>query len=299
MLCGQNAAIGPDNWFSQMPEINILADIEPVVIFDQPSADITTTIWERLAAEIFARLKSVDGFVVYHDVDNILFSSAAVSLMLANLTKPVIFTGGHYVGGSDRKLEVKANLINAVQAAGYQYSEVGLMFGNRLIRANQAIRSNDESLNLFTANSSALLGRIDFSIRIADKLVAKNKGVTKLTKGLDNNIEVMTLSPILNLRALAKKVADRHAIIIDASGYLNLPQDLMFFLEKITADIPVVIWTDKIKNQVIVPKNLIVVSDLTWSTAVIKLMWSLGQVKNISKIRELMAKDLAGEIIKQ
>ncbi|MDD2807613.1 MAG: asparaginase domain-containing protein [Patescibacteria group bacterium] len=298
LLCGQNATIGPDHWFSQMPEVGILADIEPVVVFDKPSADIIPEVWQNLAAEIFARLKAVDGFVVFHDVDNILYSSSAISFMLTNLTKPVIFTGGHYVSQSDRKLEVKANLINAVQAAGYQYSDVGLMFGNRLLRANQAVRSADESLNLFTASPSAVLGRIDFSIRLADKLITKNKGVTKLVADLNGNIEVLTLAPVINLRTLAKKVIDRDAIIIDASSYLNLPADVLFFLEKITNDLPVVIWSDKIRNQIILPKNLIIVSDITWPAAVTKLMWVLGQTKNISKIRELMAKDVAGEIIK-
>jgi len=45
------------------------------------------------------------------------------------------------------------------------------------------------------------------------------------------------------------------------------------------------------------PKNVLLINNLTWETAVVKFMWALGQAKSIKQVKELMAKEIAGETI--
>ncbi len=298
MVSSQLPGLQRQDFLDQMPELNIIADVEPVFIFNQPAADVTLGVWIKLAKEIHQRLDRADGFIIIHGVDNLLYTSSALSFLLQNLTKPVVFTGGQGIIDS-KKLEIRANLINAVQTTTFNLTEVYLMFGNRLLRANQAQQSLERSLNVFTAPDSGILGRIDFSIRIFDKVVLKNKGKTKFFDQLSDKIEIIKISPTLNLKTLAKRLADREGIIVNAEYYQNLPQDLLFLFEKITPDIPVVIWTNQIGSPIIAPKNILLINNMTWETTVTKFMWALTQGKSLAKIKELMQKGIAGEIIYQ
>jgi len=298
MIASQSAGLQPKDWLSSMPELNIIADIEPVFVFKHSAADITPEVWLRLAKEIYQRLDKADGFVILHGIDNLLYTSAALSFLLQNLPKPIIFTGGQQIMPDGKKFEIRANLINAVQTANYKIGEVGLMFGNRLIRANQASQSLEKSLNVFNCPINAILGRIDFSIRIFEKALAKSQGKPKLFEQLSDKIEIIRVSPTLNLKTLSKRLSDREGIIVNAKYYQNLPQDLMFLFEKITPDTPVIIWTNQINNPIIAPKNILLINNMTWEACVTKFMWAVTQAKSLAKIKELMETDIAGEIIR-
>ena len=295
MVTSQPVGIKKKDWLDSMPELGIIADVQPVFVFQKLSADITPDVWVKLAREIYNNFDKAAGFVVLHGADNLLYTSSALSFLLQNLTKPIIFTGSH--GLDTKKQEVRANLINATQGATSGLNEVALMFGNRLLRANIASQGIEESLNIFTTPINGVLGRIDFSIRIFDQAITKNKGKVRLFDKINDKVEIIQSSPVINLKALAKRVTDKEGIIVNMSNYQDLPQDLMFFLEKITTDIPVIVWTNQPQVKILAPKNVLLINNLTWETTVVKFMWVLGQTKSIKQIKELMGKEVAGEII--
>lgn len=274
-----------------------MAHIEPITVFSGQPADITPDIWLTLAKTINQRFKDTDGFVIFHGPDNVLFTAAALSFLFKNLTKPIIFTGGSITPQADRRLEMRANFINAIQAASYTFSEVGLMFGNRFIRANQATRVESDSLAMFTAPVSGMLGRIDFSIRLAEKIIRKNRGATKLVETPNTNIEIIALSPFLDLKALAQRLPSRAGVIINAGAYEYIPASLRATLEKSAPEIPVVIWSHKIASSPLIPKNMIIVHNMTWEATVTKFMALRGETGSLGKLKQQMATDVAGEII--
>jgi L-asparaginase/Glu-tRNA(Gln) amidotransferase subunit D len=229
------------NLFKEMPELEILASTEPLFVFEKNSVDTTPRIWEKLAGTIQEHISKADGFVVLHGIDNLLYTAASVSFLLQNLPKPVIFTGGQITQGKDIKADIRANIINAVQAASFDFGEVALMFGNRLLRANQAEWATDKSLNVFSAPLEGTLGRIDFSIRIFEKTVMKPAAKPKFFKKLEDSIAIVKVAPTLNLKDLTQQLAGKRGVIIKAGKYQELPKDLMFLLEKLAADLPVVV----------------------------------------------------------
>ncbi|MFA6410138.1 MAG: asparaginase [Candidatus Buchananbacteria bacterium] len=296
-ICHQSASLRPQDWQEPMADLNIIADVEPVLLFTQPSADLTPQTWFRLAKEIYQRLNKAEGFIVLHGIDNILYTSSAVSFLLQNLNKSIIFAGVKSDQPDSRKIEIRANLINACQTATYKLPEVCLMFGNRLIRASQSVESNDASLNAFNAPLSGTLGRIDFSVRIYDKAVFNPKGKPKLFDSLNEKIQTITLSPLIDYKNLASQIADKEGIVVNANSYRNLPTELINFLSKKAADLPVVIWNQSFKDPLFLPKNIITIQNMTWPTTVTKFMWATGVAKNPKAVKELMAKNIAGEII--
>ena len=60
-----------------------------------------------------------DGFVVLHGSDTMSYSASALSFMLEDLAKPVIFTGSQLPIG-DLRTDAKENLITAIQVASLQ-----------------------------------------------------------------------------------------------------------------------------------------------------------------------------------
>lgn len=282
-----------------MPEVNIIANIEPVFIFGKSSIDITPDIWIKLANEIHKRTKDAAGFVIVHGVGNVLYTSSALGFLLQNLTKPIIFTGSQFIKDDEdnKKVGLRANLINAIQISTYDFSEIGLMFSNRLLRANQSSHQVQGNLNIFTAPEEAMLGRIDFSVRLVEKNIIKNKGKTRLFNELNKNIEIINLSPMLSLKDLAQKTAHKQGIIVNGGMYHKLPENLNNFFEKVSKDKPVLVWSKSIQGQIIGARNILVVNNMTWETTVTKFMWALAKTKNIKKIKELMNKDISGEIM--
>ena len=91
--------------------------------------------------------KTHDGFVVLHGSDTMSYTASALSFMLENLSKPVIFTGSQLPIG-DLRTDAKENLITSIQIAALQNNksavvkEVGLYFEYKLYRGNRTTKIN-------------------------------------------------------------------------------------------------------------------------------------------------------------
>ena len=280
----------------RMPELNIISEIEPVLIAKNPPAEITPAVWLKLAREIYQRADSAIGFVVMHGVDNLLFSACALSYLLPNFPRPVIFTGGQTGNVEVNNMETRANLVNSIQTANFPVAGVGLMFGNRLLRACQAIRSLDEPVNVFTAPLNGILGRIDFSIRLFDKISPPAKGRSRLYQKLNINLAVKDASPLLLADGLSEADKAKDGLIVNAGRYRQLPPPALDLIAA-AGNLPVLVWSRKISSAALAPKNMILANHLTWESAVTKFMWARAQTDKIKELKELMAEDVAGEFL--
>ena len=78
------------------------------------SSDMSPSMWTDISHCIADRYDQYDGFVVLHGTDTMAYTASALSYMLENLTKPVIFTGSQLPIGQLRT-DGKENLITAVE----------------------------------------------------------------------------------------------------------------------------------------------------------------------------------------
>jgi L-asparaginase len=284
-------------WLAQLPELNIIAEVEPILISNKPSTELAPDVWLKLAQEIYRRLKKFDGFVVLHDLDNVLYTGAALSFLIKNLNKPIIITGGPALQNHQNELETKANLINAAQVASSAINEVGLIFGNRLLRANQAEQELPLSLNKFSASENGILGRVDFSLRIFEHSAQKSSGRTSLSNKLNPDVVTIAIQPNLNAKTLHQQIGKSAGAVIDASAYEHIPERLQTLLGTIGHQTVVVLWWPGQLQPHLTPKNIIVVTDMTLPTTVVKLMWALGQTDATKKIKQLLQQNIAGELL--
>ena len=115
------------------------------------SADQTTMDWTRLAALIESEYHNYHGFVVWHGTDTMVFAASALSFMLENLNKPVVFTGSvitEYRIHSDMNRNIVLALLFAKSD---MIGEVCILFAEKLFRANRTIKVAQSQLQPFTS----------------------------------------------------------------------------------------------------------------------------------------------------
>ena len=77
------------------PRVLIVVTRYAVLEFEEllDSSSIDSTGWVSIAETINRNYTLFDGFVVLHGTDSLAYTCSALSFMLQNLGKPVIFTG--------------------------------------------------------------------------------------------------------------------------------------------------------------------------------------------------------------
>ena len=97
---------------NKIPELKLLDCTIQTISFDVPidSSNMNPKKWIEIASIIEDNYSKFDGFVVLHGSDTMSYSASALSFMLENLDKPVIFTGSQLPIG-DLRTDAKENLI--------------------------------------------------------------------------------------------------------------------------------------------------------------------------------------------
>jgi len=134
------------------------------------SSNLTPEIWVKMAELIKEKYTQYDGFVVLHGTDTMAYSASALSFMIENLDKPIIFTGSQLPIGTIRT-DGKENLISAIEIAAATKQgqpctpEVCVFFENKLFRGNRTTKHNAEYFNAFTSENYPALADAGINIR--------------------------------------------------------------------------------------------------------------------------------------
>ncbi len=133
------------------------------------SSDLKPALWAELCEIILENYDKYNGFVILHGTDTMAYSASALSFMLNNLTKPVVFTGSQLPIGTIRT-DGRENLVAALEIAAATIEdkavvpEVSILFGAKLFRGNRTTKINAESFNAFQAFNYPPLAEIGIHI---------------------------------------------------------------------------------------------------------------------------------------
>lgn len=140
------------------------------------SSDVGPRHWTALAVQIEAGYAEYDGFVVLHGTDTMAYSAAALSFLLENLGKPVVFTGSQLPIFASRS-DAPANLANALALAGWTASrlacipEVVICFADLVLRGNRATKISTGAYRGFASPNLPPLARLGVDIAIERSLL--------------------------------------------------------------------------------------------------------------------------------
>lgn len=305
---------------NNLPEIGRLNFGVTVLVMHQllDSSNIGPKQWQRFAQIIDQYYQQYDGFVVLHGTDTMAFGASAVSFMLQNLAKPIIFTGAQLPIGMART-DAKENFITAMEiAADYKnerpvINEVCVYFNNKLLRANRSRKHESLLFNAFDSENYPVLAEIGVNIEYNYPYLRQNedKKPYVFNNKLNDSIFILKLFPGINLSIIHQiaQIKELKGLIIETFGSGNAPTNIDFLeaVKKIIAnEIIVYIVSQCIGGRVMqgvyeTSKSLLdigVVSglDIIIEAAVPKLMFVLGQNLPYNEAIKMLRQSISGEI---
>lgn len=302
----------------EVPEIRKFNYKIDVVSFDpvMDSANMQPEHWIGIAEIVVKHYSRYDGFVVLHGSDTLAYTASALSFMLENLSKPVVLTGSQLPVGEVRT-DAKENLITSIEIAATVIDgkpavpEVCVYFDYMLFRGNRVSKVNASKFEAFQSPNYPPLAEAGVYLKFNQHLVLKpGKKSLKLNNRLDTSVAVVKVFPGMQQQWLSAILnSGMKAIILETYGSGNAPVNDWFVEEikkAIAAGVIILnvtqchggtveqgVYTTSARLQ---KAGVIGGFDLTTEAALSKLMYLLGNFKTTNKVKQLIIKNIRGEL---
>jgi L-asparaginase len=279
---------------------------------------MNTGHWKLLANLIGEHYNSYNGFVVLHGSDTMSYSASALSFLLENLTKPIVFTGSQLPIG-DLRTDAKENLITSVQIAALEQEgrpvvqEVCLYFENKLYRGNRTTKMSSEQFQAFDSPNYPALGTSGVHLKIKQEYLWRSEPHKELQlhTDLENRIGLLKLFPGIHPSWVGVVLGntDMKALVLESYGAGNASTESWFIdaLKKaIDRGLHIVNVTQCPGGSVLMGKyatsaaladmGIIDGKDITTEAALGKLMYMLGRDVSSKSFKTIFETSLRGEM---
>ena len=320
----QTGALEPfdfEHLIQNVPELRQF-DIEIDTCQFQPpidSSDMSPMRWTELSHCIADHYDGYDGFVVLHGTDTMAYTASALSYMLANLTKPVIFTGSQLPIGQLRT-DGKENLITSIEIAAAKddkgramVPEVGIYFGGHLLRGNRTTKQSAEEFNAFESFNYPHLVDAGVNITYHRERMLTPDWQQPMTPHyrLDNNVIIFSIFPGIREDLIRHIIhtPNLKAVVMRTFGSGNAPQSswLLNALREGTHNGKVIVNISQCMQGAVEMSRydcgyhlqeagVISGRDATVESAVTKLMFLQSHYDDPEQVRQLMQQSIRGEI---
>lgn len=284
-------------------------------LYQLDSANAQPHHWQTLAGAIKAaseEIPDLQGIVVTHGTDTMVYSAAAVSFMIQDFGKPIVFTGAQ-IPASVPWSDGPRNLLDAIRVAAFgDLGETCIVFNNEIHRATRTKKVRVNSYDAFDSTDPSPIGILARDIVLYEGRKKRDHSlIPRFDTKLDDRVFLLKVFPGIPPQTLARIVdMGYHGIIVEGFGSGNIPTDE----NALTGGI----------KQAVDQKCFIVVSsqcafgqadltiyavgraamdvgamsayDMTSEAALVKLAWVLGHTKEPDRVREMMGKSYVGEM---
>ena len=290
-----------------MPEWNLI-EFSPLL----DSSNITVKEWNQMGRTIAVNYDDYDGFVVLHGTDTMAYSASALSFMLENLNKPVIFTGAQ-IPLCEIRSDARENLVNAmVIASSNKVHEVCLYFAGKLMRGNRAVKRSSDRFEAFDSPNAPLLAEAGIAITYNDaELLPATDMELELQPFEEVPIGVIKVFPGIQFELFESIMTEKlKGVVLETFGCGNIPgyqNSLLSIIQKayesgtiltITSQCPqgtVSVGTYEVSSS-LSEVDAVGGKDMTTEAAVAKLYYLFSRYTNKALIKAKMEENLRGEL---
>lgn len=305
---------------SHVPELQQLeCDIE-TISFDEPidSSNMNVDSWIKIGEIITSNYEKYDGFVILHGSDTMSYSASALSFMLENLAKPVILTGSQLPIG-DLRTDAKENLITAIQVASLHHNgkplitEVGLYFEYKLYRGNRTTKINAEHFNAFASPNYPALAESGVHLKVENHLLLKSSSAKKLVfhQEMNPDVFIIKIFPGITQQMLEAifSIPSLKGVVLETYGAGNAPTEewlVSILHDAVQRGLHIInvsqcsagsVNMGQYETSTLLKKiGIISGKDMTTETAIVKLMYLLGQNVSSEVFKSIFETSLRGEM---
>lgn len=306
----------------EMPELRKFGYTIDTYSFDPviDSSDVNIEFWKNLTHLIEQNYGRYDGFVILHGTDTMSFSASALSFMLGDIEKPVVFTGSQLPIGMLRT-DGKENLISSIEIAASKdrnghpmVPEVCIYFESQLYRGNRTTKYTAENFRAFRSANYPVLAEVGIHIKFNTAFIRYPETWGKPlrpTYELDPSVLIIKVIPGMKKELLDALVSidGIRAIVLETYGSGNAPSGSWFtdsVKKAIDRGVIVLNITQCLAGRVDMDaystgkslKNIGVTGggDCTTEAAVAKLFFLLGQYSDNEDIVYFLKKNIRGEL---
>ena len=307
------------------PELNSLADIKSRFLMNVMSEDMKPPLWAEIAENIALELNGGSGgVVVTHGTDTMHYSTAALSFMLKNLSKPVVFTGSQRSsdrGSSDSFLNIVCSTAFAASNVSGVYLVMhGSMSDNYCLahlgtKVRKMHTSRRDAFKSINARPAAKI-LSDGSVERLMELPHRSEGNVVVDSRMEEKVALIKIYPGMEPHVIDFYI-DRgyRGIVLEGTALGHIPTkvketSLIPSIEKARdSNVAVAMTTQCLYGRVhpyvysnlreVSNRGVVYCEDMLPETAYVKMMWVLGHTGDVNQAREMMLTNYAGEITKR
>jgi L-asparaginase len=305
----------------KIPELNRFDFELTTVAFSRPidSSNVTPAHWAQMVEIIAKNYQDYDGFVILHGTDTMAYSASAMSFMLENLSKPIIFTGSQLPIGAVRT-DGRRNLITALEIAAAKDArglpivpEVCIYFNNYLLRGNRAKKVESAHFDAFYSENYPYLAEAGVTIDYNFNSIQKQAHQDKLayTTSMDTRVAILKIFPGINQYAVESilHIPSLKGLILETYGSGNAPTASWFvhLLKKAIEDKTYILNISQcpggkvVQGKYATSKQLEEIGvlsgkDMTTEAGITKMMYLLGKGNSTEFVKNKLTTSIRGEM---
>ncbi len=312
-------ALSAEDLYSVVPELAEIANVSTEILYSIFSENFAADHWKGMAKSVAEHIgHGAEGVIVAQGTDTLGYSAAALSFALQGLPVPVLLVGAQR--SSDRpSSDAASNLIGAVStAAQAPFAVVGVAMHDwtadkriAIHRGTKVRKCHTSRRDAFRSINEAPLAYFDLIDKTLDvnmpDLPARNGSKLKVQAEFDGRVVLLKFHPAMAGSVIEQFVANGYrGIILEGTGLGHVSEACFPTIRNAVQKGVFVgmtsqcLWGTVNMNVYSTGRDLqqigvVPLADMLPETALVKLMWALGNAVGSEQVKQLMLTNIAGE----